>query len=67
MKSETTLHPKTIIQRLLDSRVDTVGEEKPKSLVETFWLNELEKVMPSIAQITPLYERPTFTISEHDL
>lgn len=36
----------TTIQRLLDSRIDTVGDNaKPKSLVETFWLNELGKIM----------------------
>lgn len=43
-KTITTLPLLTIIERLLDSRLDTVGDEvKPKSLVETFWLNELEK------------------------
>ena len=45
MSSQTTLPLLTIIERLLDSRLDTVGDEaKPKSLVETVWLNELEKV-----------------------
>ena len=42
----TTAQLLIIVQRLLDSRIDTVGEEaKPKSLVETFWLNELEKTV----------------------
>jgi len=66
---KTTLHPKVIIQRLLDSRIDTVGDEaKPKSLVETFWLNELEKSLPFIAQILPPRERdPWPPITEEDL
>lgn len=33
---------KTIAHRLIDSRTDTVGDEhRPKTLVETFWLNKL--------------------------
>ena len=35
-----------VIERLLDSRVDTVGDEaKPKSLVETFWLQKLDALV----------------------
>lgn len=33
------------IGRLLDSRIDTTGDaQKPKSLVETVWLDKLERL-----------------------
>lgn len=33
-------------QRLLDSRIDTIGDAaKPKSLVETFWLDKLMEIV----------------------
>ena len=46
--TKTTHNAFEIAQRLCDSRMDTVGDEKPKSLVETFWLNELEKCLPDL-------------------
>lgn len=50
MTTQTTekisLDLRLIIQRLLDSRIDTVGDNmKPKSLVETFWLRKLDEVI----------------------
>ena len=37
-----SMHFAQVVQRLLDSRMDTVGDEdKPKSIVETLWLQEL--------------------------
>lgn len=35
-----------IVERLLESRIDTIGDsENPKTLVETYWLNQLAKRM----------------------
>jgi hypothetical protein len=35
-----------LLQRLIDSRIDTIGDNmKPKTLVETFWLNKVDEAI----------------------
>ena len=53
MKTDTTKGREIIsgelrlfLQRLLDSRIDTVGDnQKPKSLVDTFWLTKIDEAI----------------------
>lgn len=52
-QTKTTTDPiKDAVQKLMDSRTDLVGDtNKPKSLVETFWLDRLAELLGVSANV----------------